>query len=232
MAKADGATKIIFDIRGIRGDKWRPAKSLVRFHTILFPGPALAGLPVEVFSNENMSATKAKQMPHPPGGEELTAFCKSGRTFERLRTVLELGAVKYTVTLRNTERDPGRNSDRQVWLDFAAAIGAIVINDYEETPIHLHDRIALYASAQMNFFTQNGPGALCSFTNYPMMMFDAVKSASTYNRMGIEYGAQPPWHLSNQRMVWELATPESLHRHFEHWYSTGQFAVDRLPKEI
>ena len=32
QAHANGATKIVFDIRGIRGDKWPTACALRRFH--------------------------------------------------------------------------------------------------------------------------------------------------------------------------------------------------------
>lgn len=232
MAKADGATVVVFDIRGIRYDKWNIDRVMRRFDSILVQGCALAGLPYEIFGPKTIDSTKARNMPYRPGGEFLAEFCRSGRTFERLHSVKDRGTERYTITLRKTQRDKGRDSEEEVWRKFADEIGARVIEDYDVTPIHLHDRMALYAGAKMNFFGQNGPAVLCALSDYPYMMFDAAPCASSFNRMGINYGTQPPWILPNQRLIWEVSNAESVRRHFYHWRDTGQFAVDQLPEEI
>ena len=97
QAHANGATKIVFDIRGIRGDKWPTALSLRRFHSILEPGCALAGLPFETFGAATIEPTNARRMAE-PGGRALVEFCKAGRTFTRLRSVRPPGLARYTVT--------------------------------------------------------------------------------------------------------------------------------------
>jgi hypothetical protein len=169
-----------------------------------------------------------------PGGARLVKFCKSGRKFKRLKAIegyvspYWVGGGKpvpprYTVTLRRTQRAPGRNSNEAVWRDFARGIGARVIPDYEDEPIHMHDRMALYAGAEMNFFCSNGPGILCSLSPYPCMMFNTHHARESLIGDGMKEGEQYPWMLPNQRAIWEEATGASLMRHFLHWRETGGF---------
>ena len=225
QAEANGATKIVFDIRNIRGDKWPTEVSRARFWSICQPGPALIGLPCVVFDAGTIEPTRAKDIAV-PGGKALVDFWQSGRRFKRLKSVRPPALARYTVTLRKTQRSPLRDSDEVVWREFAAEIGARVIEDYDVRPIHLHERMALYAGAEMNFFVSNGPGVLCSFTEYPCMLFNTVHARGSLLGDGIGDGEQYPWMLPNQRAIWELATPESLRRHFYHWRETGTFADD------
>lgn len=219
QAKGRGATKVVFDIRNIRGDKWDKDHATERFWSICHPGPALAGLEAEI---GEVGIDIAK-----PGGEEILRYWRSGEPFHRLKSVKPPVPVEYTVTLRKTikgrDRVKYRDSDEPVWRDFADEIGALVIEDYEVRPIHLHDRMALYAGAKMNFFVSNGPGVLCSFTEYPCMLFN-TSHCKELIRAGIK---QYPWMLDNQRNIWELATPESLRRHFRHWKENKTFARDQ-----
>lgn len=219
QAEANGATSIIFDARSIRTNKWPAPIARKRFESICLPGPALLGLGHAVIYNGN-ARVDAHDFGE-PGGARLVAFCKAGRTFTRLRSVKPTGTARYTVTLRRTQRAPGRNSNEAVWRDFARGIGARVIPDYEDEPIHLHDRMALYAGAEMNFFCSNGPGILCSLSEYPCMMFNTHHARESLLGDGMKEGEQYPWMLANQRAIWEEATGESLMRHFLHWKETG-----------
>lgn len=225
QAEANGATTVVFDIRGLRGDKWPTALARQRFHSICEPGPALIGLPHEVFDGGTSLPTRARELAR-PGGRDLVSFWRAGRRFKRLRSVLAPGTERYTVTLRNTQRSPRRNSDDAAWRGFAAEIGARVIPDYEDEPIGLHARMALYAGAEMNFFVSNGPAVLCSFTEYPCMLFNTHHARESLLDDGMADGEQYPWLLPNQRAIWEQATGESLRRHFAHWRETGTFADD------
>lgn len=229
QAEFRGASVIVFDIRNIRGDKWPQDIARRRFASICKPGPALIGLPHEVFDAGTIMPTRAKDVAK-PGGKPLVDFWNAGHRFKRLRNPLpKTGQHKYTVTLRKTQRAPLRDSDEQVWLEFAKEIGAFVIPDYDVVPIHLHARMALYAGAEMNFFVSNGPGVLCSFSSYPCMLFNTIHAAGSLAADGIPFGGQYPWMLPNQRTIWEIATAESLRRHFYHWKSTGTFADDCVP---
>jgi hypothetical protein len=222
QAEADGATEVVFDVREIRAHKWPADVSRERFKSICIPGPALIGLPYSIVDGDLEGARDFGE----PGGSRIVRFCKAGRKFKRLRTVKEPGLARYTVTLRHTQRAEGRNSHREIWSAFAAEIGAHVIPDYDEMRIHLHDRMALYAGARMNFFVSNGPGILCSLSEYPCMMFNTNHAAGSLLGDGLRIGDQYPWMLANQRAVWDDATPESLRAHFEHWDRTGTFLAD------
>jgi len=224
QAQADGATSVRFDARNIRSDKWPRATALERFKSICEPGPALAGMTWEtIWRHEQSGMLELAKDFGKPGGARIVAFCKAGRRFRRLRSVRPHGTDRYTVTLRRTQRAPLRNSNDLVWRNFAAWIGARVIPDYEDEPIHLWDRMALYAGARMNFFCSNGPGILCSFSEYPCMMFNTHHARESLKGDGIGEGEQYPWMLENQRAIWEEATAESLERHFRYWHDTGRF---------
>lgn len=220
QAEADGAKGVVFDARRIRENKWPLEIATRRFESICLPGPALIGLQAEVVRPGGVLPDDVRDY-GAPGGARLVAFSKSGRKFRRLRTVKPAGTEEYTVTLRRTQRAPGRNSNEPVWREFAREIGARVIPDYEDEPLHLHDRMALYAGARMNFFCSNGPGILCSLSPYPCMMFNTHHARESLLGDGMAEFEQYPWMLPNQRAIWEEATPESLRRHFEHWRETG-----------
>lgn len=226
QAEARGATSVVFDISRIRGDKWPIEVAKKRFWSICAPGPALIGLPHEVFEKGRPPGYAVDIAT--PGGGPLVAFWKSGNRFRRLKSVVSNGLrPSYTtITLRKTQRSPLRDSDERVWLPFAEEIGALVIKDYDEEPISLHERVALYAGAQMNFFVSNGPGILCSFTEYPCMLFNTKHARESLLGDGLKDGEQYPWMLSNQRAIWEEATAESLRRHFYAWLE-GKRAEDR-----
>lgn len=233
QAHANGATVVVFDIRTMRGDKWPLAIAGRRFASICKPGPALIGLPHEVFAPGNERPTEARELAK-PGGAGIVAFCRAGRKFKRLavpqgHTGKGLQAAQYTVTLRKTQRAPGRDSDEAVWRKFAQEIGALVIPDYDERPIHLHDRMWLYSKAEMNFFVSNGPGILCSMSDYPCMMFNTHHAVNSLLADGMQEYEQYPWmKAENQRAIWEEATLVNLREHFYHWRDSGGF-LDRPP---
>lgn len=226
IAAGKGATKIVFDARNMKAGKWDRATCLRRFDSICYPAPAFLGLEsVAVYKGE-----LPEQCFDPvdgAGGAPLVRFWNERGAIPRLRSFLEPRTVPYTVTLRKTERSPGRDSDEAVWRDFAQEIGAHVLPDYDVEPIHLWERMALYAGARMNFFVSNGPGVMCSLSEYPCMMFNTQHARGSLLGDGLSDGAQYPWMLKNQRTIWEIATPESLRRHFYHWLSTGTFGEDR-----
>jgi hypothetical protein len=225
QAEANGATKVIFDIRGIRSDKWPTEIARKRFWSICEPGPALIDLPHDVFDSRNIGSTDARDFGE-PGGRRLVAFCRAGRKFKRLRSIRPARTSGYTITLRNTQRSPGRNSDEKMWCDFGAEIRARVIADYDDEPIHLHERMALYAGAKMNFFVSNGPGILCSLSEYPCMMFNTHHAAGSLLADGMVIGEQYPWMLANQRAIWDEASSASIRKHFGYWRETGHFLED------
>ena len=213
LAQAAGAKKIVVNVSSPKTNKWEKETVRRRARSIILPGPALAGLPVEI-GEEGVQPVSL------PASAALVSHWKRGGKFRRLETVKPAGNERYTVTLRNTQRANGRNSDEDAWRVFADEIGARVIEDYDVVPIHLHQRMALYAGAEMNFFVSNGPAILCSFTEYPCMIFDCHHARGSLKAACIGEWEQYPWMLAGkQYAIWELATLENIRRYFSLWKS-------------
>ena len=202
-----GADTVAFDTRNARGGKFSVDEMWRRYDSILKPGTALAGMRFIESSDGRLLAKGGQQ--------ELVDHVKSGGTFPRLKSVLPRGNERYTVTLRKTRRWPGRNSRDADWRTFAAEIGAMVIEDYDVTPMHLHQRMALYAGAEMNFFVTNGPVMLCFLSEYPAMGFDVQNSPMI--PLGIPMGEPYPFLLPQHKQVYEPDTLENIRRNFDEW---------------
>ena len=207
MQAQAGATEIVFDKSNPKTDKWPRETVLRRFESILWPGPLLLGLKCSI-------GTVGAQLA-PYHQRDLIRLARAGVKFPRLKSVLPPGKERYTVTLRKTGRSPDRNSNEPEWRRFAAEIGARVIPDYDDYPIALYERMALYAGAEMNFFCANGPSILCFLSEYPAMLFDAQNSTLTSS--GLPLGEKYPFCLPQHFMVYEPPTMEAVHRHFEAW---------------
>lgn len=194
MVHTAGASEIVFDTNNPRTKKNSLDDVIKRFHSILKPGPALVGLPCRIGDDK----TQIDAFP-----SHLYAWYNSGKRFARLKSVKPPVKCKATVTIRQNITAPMRDSNRDAWLRFADEIDAIVIDDFYRDPIHLHDRMALYAGAEMNYGVCNGPMAMLSLTEYPVKVFVNSESARNSNiRWGIEPNTSWPWMLSNQQLVW------------------------------
>jgi hypothetical protein len=209
MQKHGGAEEVVFDRSSPRTDKWPLETVIRRYESICKPGPAFLGMP-------SREGDRGRQY----GGyhqRELVALCRQiGNKIPRLKSVLPHGKEKYTVTLRTTQRTPIRNSNESDWRTFAAEIGARVIPDYDVEPIDLHERFALYAGAEMNFFVTNGPVMTCFLSEYPAMGFDVQKSPM--KGYGVPYGESYPWLLPDRHyQIYEPDNLENIRKHFEAW---------------
>lgn len=209
IAAEKGATEVVFGIDSPKQNKWSADIVLKRFHSIIEPGPALLGLPYRI--------GEGGERPQTPHMKSLVEWCRQGKSFPRLKTVLPPGNAKYTVTLRRDQRLRDRNSDEKSWRRFADQIGALVIEDYDVDPIGLHERFALYAGAEMNFGIPNGPMHLILLSDYPLAMFKCNHCAGAFANCGIAFGEQWSWHRENQFAVWEMDDYGTLMRWFENW---------------
>lgn len=209
--QALGATKIVFDVSNPKTIKFDHIEVMKRFASILEPGPALAGLK----SRQGFDKSQVD-------GDFTTTFLSwynSGNHFKRLQTVKPPMQCDYTVTIRQNRVTPKRrDSNVEAWYRFAEHISAVLIDDYYVKPIHLHDRIALYAGAKMNFGVCNGPMAILSLTEYPVTMIVNCESARDAQlRNGYGENARYPWMLDNQQFVWQEDTFDNLRRWFDQW---------------
>lgn len=203
VMQAKGAREIVFKVNKFNDRKWSAGEARQRFENYIRPGPDLAGLPSRIgFDGDG------------GGGHMVQELME--RPFQRLRSVFPAGAHRFTVTLRRCWHNKRKNSDEGVWRKFAELIGAHVIEDYDERPMGLYERVSLYAGAQMNFGVPNGPITLCTMTPYPVTIFcDPETTAGGFAAHDIRIGEQFPYALPNQRLVWEQATVDGLMREFK-----------------
>lgn len=201
-AKTLGATSIVIDNSKFN-KKYPVCETVERLESIVEPACALAGLPFKYGVRNGTEIDCGYHMSLP-----IMLYKKYGR-IEKLSSVLPKGTADYTITLRNYYRDEERNSNEEAWLKFADEIGAVVIRDWCDEKIHLHDRMALYAGAKMNFFTNNGPAALCVFSDYPYTLF-VKKFVKAYHDIHWPENTQVPWANENQRTFWQTDSYENI----------------------
>lgn len=208
VAKARGAERIVFGVQNPKTTKWNQLHVLERFESIIEPGPALAELPYR-FGNGGFWKFASPHM------MDLVPFCQRNK-ISRLKSPLrKFTGIKYTVTIRNEPRIKDMNSNQEAWRRFADEIGATVIEDQYDELIHLHERMAIYADAEMNFGVVNGPMHLLSLTEYPVTIFKANVSRPNLEKHLVPFGTTPPWFLENQKLLWIDDSYDNLIRNFE-----------------
>lgn len=151
---------------------------------------------------------------------------------EAMKEWLGDGPAPITITLREAEHWPHRNSNMTAWMDFATYLRnrderVIFVRDtakarepmpwaFEICPpasTDLHMRVALYERAKANLFVANGPSILAAFMEKPWLCFVPIEDESSpyhANRpsfwrmhVGIDVGEQYPWSKPDQRLIWK-----------------------------
>lgn len=136
----------------------------------------------------------------------------------------QAGHQHITITLREADHEPARNSNLDAWLRFAVYLGRIgervtIIRDYVKAheplghyltnPLHSTDlmsRMDLYESAKANLFVSNGPTILAIFGSRPWLQFvrDADGTPEFWrDKIGLSPGEQYPWSAPDQRVIWK-----------------------------
>lgn len=209
-ATTRGATHIVFDdTKGYR-PKFSKEETAKRLESILLPACALAGAGYSFGRGSGGDIDPGYHIAAP-----IKAFRDVGR-LAKLKTVLPPAGERYTVTIRNSKRYKERNSDEESWRRFASEIGALVIEDFDTKPIHLHERMALYAGAEMNFVGANGPVALLMFSDYPFMAFYKNANPDYQKEHGFPVGSPSlPWTNERQKFFWGPDDYESIRKRWE-----------------
>lgn len=220
-AAALGVTEVVLDVsKGFRASKWPDDQSLERYRTIVKPGAALLGLPCR-------EGTDGVRLADYKIGYHISFARKSKNpTMPRLFSPLPPNKVaRYTVTLRQQPLvQLHRNSNVEAWTEFAREIGALIIPDYVVQPIDLHERMAIYAAAEMNFGVDNGPMTILSMTDYPVMAFKYRRNAGYLRKQGMEEPQKFPWCQDKQMMFWEDDDLDNIRRRFEEWKNAASAA--------
>ena len=140
-----------------------------------------------------------------------------------------LGRMPVTITLREAEHTPHRNSNLPEWLKLADWLEArgekvIFIRDtakadeplegYRTCPEAskvMHMRALMYSVAKANLYVSNGPMVFAYMGDRPWLVFNAIDDTGLYHAntsegfkkfCGIEAGGQFPWSRPDQRLVW------------------------------
>jgi len=209
MAVAKGATAFVIN------ENVTDKETLRRIESIILPGAELFGLPISFGEGGNrflIDHSYRWRLRH------FVDWIKKGNKFTRLKSIKPAASERYTVTIRNSRVDKFRNSNMIIWRKFAKNIGAYVIEDYYDKPISLHDRMALYAGAEMNFGVWSGPMSLITFTDYPCCCTNwGVDEPDKILKSGIKQGESPPWLAANQFTMWDIATDKKLNKAFWGW---------------
>ena len=134
-----------------------------------------------------------------------------------------------TLTLREQNTHPERNSNRQewaklawylrdgfevVWLDDTNNALCYPSGNFAQLDVDL--RLALYEGALMNFMGNNGPGILLQFSDAPYRIFvDQAWPEHWKKYFHLNVGDQLPWANDNQRWVYKPDTFENMKGEFQ-----------------
>lgn len=137
-----------------------------------------------------------------------------------------------TITLRNAEYWPERNSDEKAWQAAAwelARRGYEVVWVYDTADARadgyafdLDLRLALYEGAAANLGVMNGPMALCFLSEAKYLVWKPIAGAygeSMYTRFGITPGDQ---YGDNGMIFWEEDTADNLLRGIDQFFGIRQ----------
>jgi hypothetical protein len=144
-----------------------------------------------------------------------------------------------TITLREAEHWPGRNSNTEAWAQVARELErgyrVVVVRDtlraleplegIETDPsasCFLEQRAALYCSAECNLFVNNGPAWFALALDAPVLMLKPTVervqrscSLDYFESCGIPFGGQIPGSPPHQRIVWADDTADEILTAFE-----------------
>jgi hypothetical protein len=163
----------------------------------------------------------------------LVEAARQGIEIPRLRSrITTTNDTRYiTITLREAEHVPERNSKLGAWVSFAKYLQrrgdrVIFIRDFAKADERLSGfdtnpfasreiiaRMAVYEHAAANLFVSNGPGVLCVFGSRPWLQFvrDADGAPEFWrDKIGLSPGDQYPWSAPNQRVIWAPDTYENI----------------------
>jgi hypothetical protein len=179
--------------------------------------------------------------------KQIVDFYNSGKIKKvpifRAKGDYDLPKDVITITLREAEHWPHRNSNIEAWTKFAKYLvdkgeRVIFVRDtakaneplegFETCPeasIDLDKRMWLYDHAKLNMFVSNGPHVLTLYNDKPWLTFIYIEDdRSTYTantrqfwrvKQGVEPGYQYPWSTEKQKLVWAIDDYENLVKAYE-----------------
>jgi hypothetical protein len=249
--KSPGPLRIGFFWGGNPDSKMRTPWQTQCYQNLLLYFPALIGAVVDSAScleggnmGEDYSTTSffpIVQAYH--RGEPLPKITAPEEAVKEVRKLIKKqfgGQAPVTITWRETEHHPFRNSNKTEWILFAEWLKdrgekVVFIRDtrFADEPVtgqitcpdaskNLHVRVALYQEAKCNLFVSNGPAMLPVFMDCPWLFFNNITdvredfyvntTAGWEKSIGFKVGEQWPWAKPDQRIVWHEDKFEHIQR--------------------
>jgi hypothetical protein len=170
--------------------------------------------------------------------------CRQGVEIPKINVVVPRVPGRLTITLREAAHGTWRNSRVLAWREFAhrrrrEGYEVIVVRDtcnaeipFEDFPIApkasriVQARAELYASADCNLLSSNGPANLLIFSPYPFIYFIPLYCRTEHwptfpqwwqKSANINPGEDFPWMDSRQNFVWDLDTLENIEAAWAKW---------------
>lgn len=120
-----------------------------------------------------------------------------------------------TITMRESFRNKWRDSNRAEWAkvgEYLVKKGeeVIVLEECENQPLALEERLAIYESAKMNLAVGNGPMVLCWLSEAPYLTFQLPRGpekdhqalVEQWSRLRFPIGSQLSFRNKMQEIVW------------------------------
>lgn len=206
----------------------------------VYPEGYWPALPVRHWPNELLDAARrGENVPLP-----LRATPEARRAITRWRDSAAAGRRIVTITLREYDYIPARNSNVAAWLSFGRILAedgyfVAVVPDTEQAlafdvkpddglhwmpnaALDVDLRMALYECAWLNMMVNTGPHGLCMFNetcHYLMfkILTEGVPQATPefMRELGFEIDQSPPFSTAYQRWIWDDDNEQALRRGFE-----------------
>lgn len=212
-AKTCGAKHVRFVYGAWKPKNYTIRQAEERFLSIVAPSVTLYGMTYSIGERAGVSYTHFIK--------SLILHYNKAKRIAKIEYPIEPKGY-ITITLRRS-RSPQRNSNTTEWRKFASTVAreVVLIQDYEDQPIELMERMKLYARAEMNLMVNNGPALLCVLSDAPYLMMRTLcgpdcgaASEAIMAKLGITKGFQYPWANERQRLSYLEDTAENIHREF------------------
>jgi len=251
QARSFGCTETVF-VPGVRDyQKCTPEQQKSRLHNLLIPLARMSGTVVVCETRDEAKKLEPATFPRdytvarPTYGHMFGQLIKSGRArwlSPSAEALKRAPAGKVTITIRESEIKPLRNSQIGEWIEAAnwmrgEGYEPLFVPDTDNREREFADfpscpeaamdpdfRCALYAKSRLNLGIGNGPMGFCFYsTIYPYLMFRMhderfQEQSELFMKMNsLPIGSQAPWRKGNQALVWEDDKAEIITRHIQRW---------------
>jgi len=155
-----------------------------------------------------------------------------------------------TLTIRQSSIKPQRNSNIREWIKIANELASLGLepvfipdSEHQETRFGEHRsckraatdvqyRLAMYDQSALNMGVNNGPLALCFYSQRPFLQFKPMTTGCFETSPefwakanGVRPGTQPQWFAPHQRIVWADDTFEVMRKAVHEWLALVEKAV-------